>query len=172
MIAGGVPAGATRPNDAVASKPGKPDSASVGEIGRRRHALERGHGERAQLAVLHLRQHRGDVAEEHGDAAADQSGVDGRCPAIRHVTDVNVSHRLEQFAGEMLRGPDAGGAVCQLTRLRPRERNELRHALRRHVVVEGEDVGREHRLRDRDDVLYGVERHLIVEARIDRELRQ
>jgi len=131
MIAGGVPAGATRPNDAVASKPGKPDSASVGEIGRRRHALERGHGERAQLAVLHLRQHRGDVAEEHGDAAAEQIGDDGRRAAIRHVADVHVSHRLEQLAGEVLRGPDAGGAVCQLTRLRTRESDDVTHRSRR-----------------------------------------
>ena len=83
-----------------------------------------------------------------------------------------MSHGLEQLAGEVLRGADAGGAERQLTRLRTRQRDEFGDALRGHVVVEGKDVGREHRLRDRNDILHGVERHLVVEARIDRELRQ
>jgi hypothetical protein len=45
--------------------------------------------------------------------------------AVGHVDDIDAGLPLEQFAGDVLRGADAGRCVGQLARLRLGERDEL-----------------------------------------------
>ena len=100
------------------------------------------------------------------DAPGEQIGHHGRDAAIGHVLDVDARHGLEQFAGEMLRGADAGRAEGELAGLRARIGDELGHALHRQVGRHRQQVRRVDDLRDRREVLHRIERELLVEARI------
>ena len=98
----GVFAGATSPNQAEASKPGTPDSATVGTSGRALARLRACDRDRVDVLALHLRQHRRDVVEHHGDMAGNQIVHRRRRALVGDVHDVDAGHALEQFAGEMI----------------------------------------------------------------------
>jgi len=91
--AAGVPAGANSPNQEMASKSGKPDSASVWQFGNDRRALERRDGKAAQLAIANQRQDRAHVHQRHGHTPADHVGEDRA--AIGNMDDVDASEALE-----------------------------------------------------------------------------
>ena len=119
-----------------------------------RRALQRGDREPAQLALAHHRQDRAHVLQGHGDAAADHVGE--HRAAIGHVDDVDAGLPLEQFAGDVLRRADAGRRIGQLARLRLGERDEFGKALRRHVVVDGENARHHQKTRHRRKVALHV----------------
>ena len=121
--AAGVPAGAIRPNQEIASKPGRPDSATVGRSGRTGERLSEVTASPRSWPSLHHRQDRADVLQRHRHAAADHVGEDRA--AIGHVDDVDAGQALEQFAGDVLRRADAGRGVGQLAGLRLGERDQL-----------------------------------------------
>ena len=140
------------------------------QLGRRPEALGRCDGQRAQLAFPHQRDRRRDGDKGHGDASAQQVGDHGSGAAIGHVLDIDVRHRLEQLAGEVLRRADAGRGKAQLARVGARIGDQLLHGLGRHVIGHDENIGRVDRLRDRQQVLGGVVRHFAVETWIDGDL--
>src|SRR6185503_14486789 len=113
--AGGVPAGAKSPNQETASKPGKPDSATVGNSGML--------GERcsdvrqpAQPARADGRQDGGRVLHGHRDASAHDVGKDRAL--VRDMGDVRAGEDLEQLEADVLRGAGAGAGVGELARVR------------------------------------------------------
>ena len=58
------------------------------------------------------------VSAEHDlHLSADQVGERGRAAAIGHVNHVDAGHHLEQLAGHMGRGPDAGRRHVDLARI-------------------------------------------------------
>ena len=82
----GVFGGATTPNHASDTKPGK-------RFRHRRDVVERGdalfarHRERPQLAAAHVRQRDAEVVEHDLHLAAEQIGERGRGALVRHVRD-------------------------------------------------------------------------------------
>src|ERR1700686_1939147 len=101
-ISGGVPAGASRPNQTLVSKPGRPASAMVGTSG-----------------VIAARL---DCA-----TASATSSPDCTCrsaPGIGHAPHPAARHGVEQLAREMRRGGGPGRAEQDLLGLLPRERDQ------------------------------------------------
>ena len=62
---------------------------------------------RAQLAGRDVPNRAGHSVEHDLHLSSEQIDKRGACAAIRHVHQVDAGHHLEQFAGDMLRGPAA-----------------------------------------------------------------
>jgi len=62
------------------------------------------------LAFARERQRRDRAGEHHGQATGEQVRHHRRDAAVGDMLDVEAGHGLEQLAGEMLGGADAGGA--------------------------------------------------------------
>jgi hypothetical protein len=102
------------------------------DIRKERRALERGDAERAQRAGLDMREHRRHRREAHlhmpgHDILQRRSGA-----AIRHMHDVDLALRLEQFAGEMRRRAVAAGREADLARIGLGVRDQLGERVRGH----------------------------------------
>ena len=63
------------------------------------------------------------------DAPGEQIGHHRRDAAIGHMLDVDARHGLEQLAGEMLRGADAGRAEGELAGIARAHRRRARRTL-------------------------------------------
>src|SRR5262249_11812114 len=115
MIGAGVPAGASSPNQAVASKPGKPASTMVGRSGDDGARVSEGTASGRTLPSRE-RQRRDGTGEHHGQATAEQVRHHRCVAAVGDMLDVKAGHGLVQLAGEMLGGADAGGAKGELAK--------------------------------------------------------
>jgi hypothetical protein len=80
------------------------------------------------------------------------------------------SQRLEKLTRQMLGGAHSGGAKSQIARPRTSQRNKLLHVCCRHVIVDDQDVRREHELRNGFQVSQRAERHLVVQTRVNGDL--
>ena len=75
---------------------------------------------------------------------------------------------LQEFAGKMRRGADAGGREAELAGIRLRERDQLRDRIRRAVFgLTTSTSGTAASLRHRHEILDRVGRHRREQARID-----
>jgi hypothetical protein len=83
------------------------------------------------------------------------------------VGELDLGHLLEQRARQVRQGRWAGGRVVQRARLGLRERDQLRHGLRRHAGIEREQERRASQHRHRREVLDRIVRQA-DEARGDR----
>ena len=106
----GVPAGAIRPNQAVASKPGKPSSSMVGSSGicgeRLREVIANARSLPSRTSGRTLEM----LPKKMLRRPPSRSGRTAGRAAVRHLLDLDAGHHLEQLAAEMLRGADAGVA--------------------------------------------------------------
>ena len=86
----------------------------VGTSGRIGKPLLLGSGKDADAAGGRLRQDRRRRAEADRDVAGDQVLNGGAAAAIGNVADVDAGLLLEQLAGDVMAGADAGAAVAEL----------------------------------------------------------
>ncbi len=169
MIAGGVPAGARMPCQAIASKPGYPLSAMVGRSGAT--------GERSLLVTASAVSvpARTCASAETGSAnttctcPADQVGDRKRRPAIGDMRHLDARLAIEQLGQEMIGGANACRAVVELAGLALGERDKLGHRLHAERGIDHEDVGIGGGHADRREILFGIVGQLWIDARIDRD---
>jgi len=109
----GVPAGAIRPSQMVASNPGTPASAMVGTSGSTLDRVVAVVPSGAHLAGLNVRGHGGDGVEHHLDMAADDGIAAVACGLVRHMDDVGAGHFLEQFGGHVIGRAGAGRGIVE-----------------------------------------------------------
>ena len=82
---------------------------------RGRKTFQRGDGEPAQLPGAHGLQQGAGSVERRIDAAGDGIGNSaGPGAPIGHVNELDASHALEQFTGEVRRGADPWGGISHL----------------------------------------------------------
>jgi hypothetical protein len=110
ITAGGVPAGAIRPNQTVQSKLGSKTSAMVGMFGAMR-------GRFLETTGFNVRHDRRGHHQRHRQAARDQVGDLRRTPLVGHVNKLDVRTRTDQFHGEMPDRPRPDRSVGEVTRL-------------------------------------------------------
>ena len=155
--------------------PGQRLEARIAALRHRRHfeghgrTLEAGHGQRAQLARLDLRQHADRIAEHHAELAAQEVADGKRGAAIGHVRHLQAGLRIEQLGHPMVGRAHAGRAVVHRARLALGECNELLQRLHGQVGVHDEDVGIGGRHGDRREVLHRVVGQCLVDGGIDRD---
>ena len=114
-MSGGVPAGASRPNQELASKPlRRRRLLDRRHVGQGRRALRAGHRQRLELAGLDLRHRRRQVVEHHVHVAAQHAQQRRARAAVREVRHVHAGHALEQFARQVDRGAVAAGSHVEL----------------------------------------------------------
>jgi hypothetical protein len=116
-----------------------------------------------------LRQHHRHEVEEHLDVAGDEIVHRRSRAAIGHVHDVDVGHALEQFAGEVIGRTVAGRGEIELARRFLRQRDQLLHAVRRHLGVNDQHNGCRRKQRDWSEVLGRIEGKLAIEGLVDGE---
>ena len=116
----------------VDAVPGAHLDALDSRLGHRRHlrqlraALVRRDGDRAHLAALDVRQHRGHGVEAHLHLAAHQIDQRRRTAAVGNVGDEGAGRFLEQFGRDVLRAARAAGGVVQFAGLLPGQLDQLR----------------------------------------------
>jgi hypothetical protein len=111
--------------DLVARKPGLLEGGDIGHGG---VAFVARHGQRPQLAGLHLCQHIRQVVDGQVDAAGDEVRHGRRAAAIGHMGDVDAGAVLQQFRREMRAAAGPGTGIAELARLRLRPLDQLRQA--------------------------------------------
>src|SRR5262249_52957859 len=127
------PTGAIRPNHAVTSKPGKPDSAMVGRPGAAGERVREVTASGRNLPSRTRGRATGVLANAMGMRPASRSGTACRYAAVWNVPDIDQSHGLEQHAGSVIRSPDPAGGKCEFARLRTSKQDEFLHVLHRQV---------------------------------------
>ena len=136
-------------------------------LGRRRHALEAGDGERLDLAALRQRQRRQHRIGEELDLPAHEIGQRRRRALVGDHQRVEPGVALEQLDRQMAGGADAGGAEGVFLRVLADEIEQILEIVRRHARRGADDqrpVGQQH---DRREVVDHVIGHVLVEERID-----
>jgi hypothetical protein len=133
------------------------------EIGCCRRPCQRRNGERPQLALPHQGQRHCSASERHGDAPCQKVWHRCRYAAVWNVSDIDESHGLEQFAGEVLSIPDSAGGKCEFARLRASKQDEFLNVLRRQVDMCNQEVRLGAQSGNRGEVLNRIERQLLVE---------
>jgi hypothetical protein len=79
----------------------KPCSTKVGASGRNGDLLAAAHGERAQFAAAHMRQHLTEDVEAHRNDSGQHVGEQRRAAAIRHGGELDARRFLQHHAGKM-----------------------------------------------------------------------
>jgi len=82
------------------------------------------------------------IVEGERNVAADEIGERRQSALVGHRDDVDLGHRLEQFAGQMRRGADAGVAVGELSGLGARGGNHVADRLELGVGAHHQHVWR------------------------------
>jgi hypothetical protein len=138
------------------------------KLGRDGGALGFGRRQRDQLAVAHMLQHRGGRREEDLDAAGQQIGDRLWAAGVGHVYHLHARQYLEQLAGQMCAGGDAGGCERQLVGLALRQIDQLLDALHADRGMHDQNVGRRGETNNRDEVLGEIEREIGAHRGVDR----
>ena len=165
----GVPAGAIRPNQAVASKPGKPSSSMVGRSGicgeRLREVIAKARSlpSRTSGSTLEM------LPKKRLSRPPSRSGRICVVPRYGTCWNLDAGHRHEQFAAEMLRGADAGVAGDEVIRLGLGERDQLLDGLGRNVGRHHHQVRHDEDLGDVGEVLERIVAELVHQVRVDDE---
>ena len=171
-MSAGVPAGASRPNHELASKPGhRAGLGNRGQVGQGGAALGAGHGQGLELAGLDLRHGRGQVVEHQVHGAADQVEQRRAGAAVGEVDHEGAGARLEELARQVDRGAVAAGRHVQLARVGLGITDQVGHGidLQRFGLgrVHHQHVGHTGHQRDRREVLDRVIGQLGIERGID-----
>ena len=106
-MASGVPGGATRANQATATRSGRPISAAVGHVGRHRAAVSAARPKNFTCPALLEAQGGGDVADEDVDPAGRDVDQRRALALVGHVHQLDAGH-----GGEHLRRQVRGRAVA------------------------------------------------------------
>ena len=137
----------------------------IAGLGDRRHvrqfgrALRRRHGERLELAGLDLRHRRRRRVEHHLRPGRRGGRRAPGCEPLYGTWIVfDAGGQVERFAGDVLRAADAGRCVLEHAGLRLRQRDQVLHVLRRHLVADDEHVGHDDDEPDRLQVLQRIVR--------------
>ena len=152
----GVPAGANRPNQTEASKPGTADFGNRRLVRMQRRSLGGGDAEQPHRAAADIAERRRDAVEGELDAAADQVGHHRRRAPVGDVVGLDAGHRVEQLGDQMIAAAGAVGAERQLAGLGLGERDQLGGVLHRHVVVGDQHQRRRRDQRDRREVAHRI----------------
>ena len=88
--------------------------------------------------------------------------------AERHAGEVKLGIELEQFAGELRRGADAGIGHGIFRRIFLHELDQFLQRLRRQIRMDRNDVGRSRGERNRQEIGERIVGVLGVEARVHR----
>jgi beta-mannosidase len=126
------------------------------------------HSQGAELARLDVLDRRGQGLECDLHLPAEKIGEGLRAALVGNVDEGGAGHRLEELAGEMLRGAVAGRALVDLVRVRFRIGDEFRDRARRKGRRHRHDVGKPGDAGDGCQVRDEVEGELVVERGIDR----
>ena len=138
-------------------------------VGQTRPALLRRHGDRAQLAGVDQRLQRADVGGVEVHLAAERRGGSGARAGIGDMLHLDAGADLDQLAGELRRGADAGAGPVHLAVGRLRLLEEFLHRLDRRLRRHHEHVGRGADHHQRHEVLERIVGRRRIEARIDHE---
>ena len=139
MPAGGVPAGASRPNQAPISI-GVPCSVMVGTSGSTDDALLGRDAERAHAAGLDRPERERHHVEHHVDVAGGEVLRRRRRALVGHVRDVDAGLQLEQLARDVAGGADALRRIGQLAGIGLGVGDQLLDRFRRHRRMHHQDV--------------------------------
>ena len=113
MIAGDVPAGATRPKNVLASQFGTPASAIVGMSGNSGVRIYL-RSERAELALASQALKDCDVLEGRIDCLAQNGGRRLAAAAIRNRSELGATAPLEQLASQMRQAARSSVTIVDL----------------------------------------------------------
>ncbi len=125
-------------------------------------ALRRGHRQRVELAVLHLRQRRKQIVGQDLDVAGEGCLQRRAGAAERHMHHLQSRQLQQPGHGEVRALPDAGGAIGQLVRIGLDVGDHLGDRLDRHRGMRRDDVGDPDQVGDRLQLI-----GLVVQVAVD-----
>ena len=131
----GVPAVVSKPIHWIASKLGKPCSATVGRSGSCASRLKASARDRTQRASLDLRQRKQRRDRSKLRVAGDHRGHGGRATAIGDVLQLDVRLAAEQLDDEMGLSGRAGRGVIELAGIGLGQRHEFCERMGRHFRI-------------------------------------
>src|SRR5205823_8996786 len=105
-------------------------------VGGKRCARSRCHGERPKFSFSHERKKWPRGTKGDGNPPAHHVGNNGRWTPVGNILNINVCHVFEKLSGEMGRRPRASMPIRQFGWLGASQRNKVLHSLGWHLVVD------------------------------------
>jgi hypothetical protein len=120
-------------------------------LGEGRNTIRRGHRQRPQLAIAHLRggERRGVEGEQRLPRQQPRDGL--RRSAVRHMRHLEVFPRGEHHRGQMRDNANPRAGISLAPRIGPQMGNKISHTTKRRLTAHHQQIGQQRKHRHRQN---------------------